>query len=271
MRNAFVLVLGLVLMASVPRAADTDLRAFVGTWKENQGRSRSSISDALTYTFTAEPDGFMSIVRANTPVHDRVRLDGKDYPSSSLTGQTASWTKVSETVFASTLKRDGALIASARWTLSEDGQRLTQETTPVRANGDNDINVIEYVRVSGAGPTLLGSWQPISSRSAVPDLFVISLVGDELQVFYPKYGFIVYTMRLDRTRHPLTSPRAAPGSSSAAEGLESRTIRRTTFQGEKPTLEVVLAVSADGETMTVTTRNPGSLNQPSVFVYERQH
>jgi hypothetical protein len=253
-------------------AEQTDLRAFVGTWKENPAKSRYAISGVLTYTFTDEQDGFVSIVRANTPLHDRVRFDGKDYASSGSPGLTVSWTKISDTQFASTGKRDGVLIGTARWTLSEGGSHLTQETTPVRANGDNDINTIEYVRISGVGNTLFGVWKPISSRSTVPDLFTITLVGDELSVFYPKYGFIVYTMRLDGKRYPGTSPRAAAGSSSAAFSVGPRTVRRVTYLGKKATLEVIMSVSEDGATMTVTTRNPNGLSshEPSVGVLEKQ-
>jgi hypothetical protein len=151
-----------IVMIGTTRAADTDLRAFVGTWKQNQAKSRHAVSGALTYTFTAESDGFVSVVRANTPVHDRVRFDGRDYPASVAPNQTVSWSRVSDTAFESTIKRDGVLLASTRWILSEDRKRLTQETTPVRANGDSDVNVMEYVRSSGEPNTILGVWTPVS-------------------------------------------------------------------------------------------------------------
>ena len=101
------------------------------------------------------------------------------------------------------------------------------------ANGDNDINIIEYVRTAGDGNTLLGEWKPISSHSAVPDLFVITLVDDELQVFYPKYGFIVYTMRLDGRKYvsphrmPLPERPARPKASERAGCAESLTKTRS--------------------------------------------
>src|SRR6266566_4910532 len=117
-----------ILMVFAARAVDTDVRAFVGTWKENQAKSHHFISGALTYSFTAEPDGFVSVVRGNTPVRDHARIDGKDYPTPDLAGRTVSWTKVSDAVFESTIKRDGVLIASGRWILSEGGKHLTQET-----------------------------------------------------------------------------------------------------------------------------------------------
>lgn len=266
----FVVAAG-VLMIGMTRAGETDVRAFVGTWKENQAKSRHTISSALTYTFAADRDGFVSILRANTPVHDRVRLDGKEYPTPGAPNRTVSWTKVSDTVFESTIKRDGVSLGSARWTLSDGGKHLTQETVPVRANGDNDINIIDYARTSGEGNTILGVWTPVSSRSLVPDLFTITLVNDELRVFYPKYGFIVYTMRLDGKSYPLAAPNASADASNVAEAIDVRTVRRTTYQGERATLETVMRVSEDGKTMTATTRTPGRTSEPSIVVYEKQH
>ena len=162
------------------------------------------------------------------------------------------------------------MIATTRWTLSEGGSHLRQDTTPVRANGENDINIIEYVRVSGTSTSLLGVWKPISTRSGAADLFTMMLKDGELSVFYPKYGAVVYTVRLDRKHYPLTRPNALPGVTTAAESIDVRSLRHTTFQGDKPSLETSMSVSPDGNTMTVTTRTPDSSDEPSVFVYERQ-
>lgn len=251
--------------------ANTDLRAFVGTWQEAQAKSHPFIASALTYTFAADSDGFLTIVRGGVQLRDRVRLDGTDYPTPGVEGRTVSWTKVSDALYESTIKRNGTLLGTARWVVSDDGEHLRQETTPVRANGENDINIIEYVRTSGAGNSLLGEWKPVATRSAVPDLFVVTLVGDELSVFYPKYGLTLYTMRLDGKQHPLPPPNAGPRMATAAEALGPRTLRRTTFQAEKPLLATVMSVAADGRTMTVTTQRPGSADEPSLFVYERKN
>ena len=250
--------------------ADIDLRAFVGVWKENQSKSRPLISSALTYRFTAEPDGFITIVRGGVQLRDRVRMDGKEYQTPGVEGRTVSWAKVNDVLYESTIKRNGALLATGRWILSDDGKHLRQETTPVRANGDNDINIIEYVRTSGDEDTLLGEWKPVSTRSAVPDSFVITLAGDELSVFYPKYGSTLYTMRFDGKQYSSTAPNALPGTTSAAQALGIRSLRRTTFRADNPWLETVMTVSADGKTMTVTTHTPGSSEEPSLFVYEKQ-
>jgi hypothetical protein len=252
------------------QSAEIDLRAFVGTWKENAAKSHAVISSTLTYTFTELADRFIQIERAGVQLGDRVRFDGKDYPTPGVAGRSASWTKVGDTVYENTLSRDGAVVATGKWTLSDDGTRLTQVTIPRRANGDNDANIIEYVRTSGEGKSLIGVWKPVSSRSVVPDLFVITVIADgELNVFYPKYQSS-YTIRPDGKQYAFTLVNALPGTRAAAETLASRTLRRTTFRGQTSTLETVMAVSTDGKTMTVTTHVPGSAEEPSSFVYEKQ-
>jgi len=80
----------------------------------------------------------VTIVRGNTPLHDNVRFDGNDYPTLGA-GATVAWTKNSDTQYESTMRRDGAVIANTKWIVSEGGTHLRQETTPVRANGDNDV------------------------------------------------------------------------------------------------------------------------------------
>lgn len=267
---ALVATAGGVVCRQESEPAVTDLRVFVGTWKENQSKTRSFISSALTYEFTSEADGFITIVRGGVQLRDRVRMDGNEYPTPGVEGRTVSWMKANAVLYNATVKRDGVLVATARWILSEEGNHLRQETTPVRANGDKDINIIEYVRTSGNGETLLGEWTPVSTRSAVPDSFVITLVGDDLSVFYPKYGSTLYTMRLDGKQYPLSGPNALPGMTTAAQALAVRSLRRTTFRAETPTLEIVMTVLADGKAMTVTTHAPDRSDEPSVFVYERQ-
>ena len=271
MPSTFTTIISVLLMLAAGTQSATDLGAFVGTWRENQSKSRPFTSSVFTYTFTSDADGFVLVERGGVPLRDRVRFDGVDYPTPSIPGRTASWTKVTETLYESTIKRNGTLLATGRWTLSEGGAHLTQETRPIRANGQNDISIMEYARISGDPASLLGVWKPISSRSAVPDLFTMTLSDSELRAFYPKYGGVVYTVRLDGKPYALSGPNAFPDATTAAQAVSLRSFRRTTFQGGKPTLEIVMTVASDGETMTVTTHVPGTVDPPSVYIYERRH
>jgi len=54
---------------------------------------------------------------------------------------------------------------------------------------------------------------------SVPDLFVITLMGDVLHVFYPKYGYTLYTMRLDGKKYSSREANSALGEMATAEAL----------------------------------------------------
>ena len=274
MRSLIFAMTVVALGAGAPRmagqAAGVDLGAFAGVWKQNQAKSTAFISAALTYTFSQEADGFVRIERGRVPLRDHVRLDGQEYPTPGVPGRTTAWTKVADLVYESTITRDGKLLGTGRWTLSADGSRLTQETRPLRADGQDDTNIIEYVRTSGEGNWLIGVWKPASSRSVVPDQFVVTPIdGAALNVFNPNKGSN-YTIRPDGKEYSITGPSALPDMTASAEALGPRTLRRTTLLAHSPNLEVTMNVSVDGRTMTVTTRMPDNEATPSVFVYEKQ-
>lgn len=112
--GATVLLLAVGTVPAATRQAGVELGAFIGTWKENTAKSRAFVSRALTYTFSQASDGFVVIVRGGVQLRDRVRLDGKDYPTPDIPGRTVSWTKVGDAVYETTIKRDGALGAKGR-------------------------------------------------------------------------------------------------------------------------------------------------------------
>jgi hypothetical protein len=265
------LSLAVVLGAADPTAAaaqqsSVDLKAFVGRWTQNPAMSRGTISKELTYTFNQEVDGFITIVRGRVQLRDRVRFDGNDYPTPDVEGRTTSWTRVSDTVYQTTIKNGGVLTATGRWTLSDDGRRLTQETT--RSELQAATNIIEYVRTSGSGNSLIATWEPVSSRSSVPESFLVTLT-DVMTLSVSFRSGVSYTMRPDGQEYDARSD-AFRDMKAVVTGVGVRALHRTTFRGRSPMLEAVWAVSADGRTLTVTSRTPGSSAEPSVFVYERQ-
>jgi hypothetical protein len=267
-------VVALLLALYAPLAtysADIDLQAFIGTWKQNSAKSRTSISSTLTYTFSQEADGFITIVRGGVQLRDRVRLDGKDYPTPDIPGRTVSWTKVDNKTYETTIKRNGVLLARARWMLSEDGKRLIHETTPTRVDDQSVTNTIEYVRTAGASNSLIGEWKPVASRPGEADLFVVTFIdGDALKVFYPRNQGS-YTIRPDGKEYALTGMNALPDTTTSAEVLSPSSLRRMTLRAHTPIFEAVMTVSSDGKTLTVTTHRHGSPDQPSVFLYEKQY
>lgn len=267
---AVSLALAISARATIAQSRTVDLAAFTGTWKEDQSKSRVFVSGELTYTFSRGDDGFVTIERAGVGLRDRVRFDGNDYPTPADPSRTVSWSKLGDRDYETRIKRAGALLGLTRWTVATDGNRLTQETMPVRADGQIDTNITEYVRTAGAGDSLFGVWKPVSSRAAAPDLFVVTLVGDSaLKVFYPK-NRSSYTILPDGKEHEQAATNAPPGMTTAADALGQRSVRRRTLRDHAATFETVMTVSPDGHTMTVTTHPLGSRAEPSMFVYDKQ-
>ena len=174
---------------------------------------------------------------------------------------------MSNTVYETTIKNSGGLVARGRWTLSADGKHLTQETT--RTQPQADTNTIEYIRTSGSGTSLFGVWEPVSSTSSVPESFVVTL-SDATTLSVSFRSGVKYTMRPDGQEYDARSD-GLPDSKAVVTSLGARALQRTTFRGRTPMLEAVWTLSSDGRTLTVTSRTVGSPDEPGMFVYERQN
>ena len=269
-RSLAAVLLSAVLVAPVAgRQPRLDLQSFVGTWTEDVTQRRA-VTSGLTYTFSHEADGFITIVRAGVDLRDRVRFDGNDYETAGVPGRTVSWIKVSDTTYETAVKRDGAFVAKGRWILSEDGKRLRQETSPRRVDGKTVTNVSEYVRISGEGNSLIGEWKPIASHSPEADQFELSLTDETaLTMRYPRNQTTI-TIRPDGQEYTTTGPNSLPGMTTSAEAIDARSFRRTTLREHKPLFETVMTLSSDGKRLTVTSRPIGNTDMPTVFVYNRQ-
>ncbi len=130
------------------------------------------------------------------------------------------------------------------------------------------MTIIEYIRTSGSGNSLIGRWQPVSSTSSVAESFVVTL-SDATTLSVSFRTGVSYTMRPDGQEYDARSD-AFPDMKAVVTGLGSRALQRTTFRDRRPMLEAAWTLSSDGRTLTVTSRTVGSSDEPSVFVYERQ-
>jgi hypothetical protein len=248
-----------------------DVASFTGTWKENVALRQQSISPTLTYTFAEQPDGYVEITRGGVQLRDRVRFDGKDYPTPEIPGRTVSWTRVSDTEYHITIKRNGAVVTTGTWVLSEGGTRLIQSTTPTRVDGRVVTDVTEYERTTEQGTSLNGIWRPIRSRAGEPDEFILSIIeGNAVQVFYPR-NRNSFVIRPDGKEYPDVGSKTLPDMTRRSEALGRRTLRYVTRQPQGTPLQTTLTVSEDGKTMRVTTQRLGTSDTPAIFLYEKQN
>ena len=159
-RSLAAVLLSAVVFAPVSgQQPRLDLRSFVGTWTEDVTQRRA-VTSGLTYTFSQEADGFITIVRAGVDLRDRVRFDGKDYETAgvpgravsmtirpdgqeyaatgpnSLPGMTTSAEAIDTRSFRRTTLREHKPLFETVMTLSSDGKRLTVTSRPT---GTTDI------------------------------------------------------------------------------------------------------------------------------------
>lgn len=244
-----------------------DLKVFAGSWTENPAKSRGTISKELTYTFREDGDGFIAIERGRIQLRDRVRFDGQEYPTPDIPGRVTSWTQVGSGVYQITIKNKGEVSATGKWTLTDGGRRLTQETT--RSEPRAPTNIIEYIRKSGSGDSLIGVWEPVSSRMSQPSAFVLTLSDEATLTFTSVQSGVSYTVRPDGKEYDAQSG-GAFDTTAIVIGKGPRTLQRTTFRRGTPLVEAVWTVSPDGQVLTMTTRGVGSSDEPSVLVYEKR-
>ena len=102
----------------------------------------------------------------------------------------------------------------------------------------------------------------------MPESFVVILSDTRTLSVSFRTG-VSYTMRPDGQEYEARSG-GFPNMKAVVTGLGVRALRRTTYRDRSAIGEAVWTLSSDGRTLTVTGRTPGSSEEPSVFVYERQ-
>ena len=146
--KVFAIVLGLVLalvLALFSAAQGQD--AFVGSWVLDTARSQAAVPEfmpaALTLEVTAVGGGKYRSVSEGTVGGISGRneitfsIDGKDYPVAATPAQpgapqlTQSMERVSDSVYKTSAKLGGEVIATALNEISGDGSTLTLTTTGV--------------------------------------------------------------------------------------------------------------------------------------------
>ena len=255
------------------RAAQPDLQAFAGNWKENLTRSHKvpSSTDVLSYTRT--PDGSWTQRRFSGPATLRTtfRIDGKEYMPEGMAGVAVTWKEVSPGAWDTSTKLEGDVVSTSHREISSDGKRMTIKATDAAKNqaGGHDVTTAVYERTSGAGQVLEGSWKAISQESNSPDTMQIEIAANgEFKVRFEHES--TFAGKLDGNEYPYTGPRLVPNLTVELQPVEARAIRVTYLRNHKPIYEDQWTLSSDGKVITTAGKAPGSQDQPSTSVYEKQ-
>ena len=242
--------------ASALWAADNP---FVGNWKLNP--SRSKLTDVMkveslggnryTFNFGSGPETIV--------------LDGTDQPG--LYGGTLS-VGIERDTWKVIRKRDGRMLISAIWSLSEDGSSLTDHFTGFNANGSSYSLKYVYKR-KGAGSGFAGEW--ISTTETVNSVVMLQVrpyEGGGLSFIEPAID-VTRSVKFDGKDYPNAGPNATPDSTSSIHRVNEHALEMTYKIKGKTLYTQQIELSPDLKTLTVTRLIVGE-SEPNIRVFERQ-
>ena len=260
MSNRTLLLLAAVCLTGSNVLA-VDASPFVGKWKLNAAKSvlagfRTKIEDAGNHEFKfTTGDDVETLI-----------IDGQEHPI--RWGGTRIITEVAPNHWKSVYKRDGKIISTDEWSVSNDGQELYYMTAGTKPDGSTFKNEFKNKRVAGTSGQV-GTWESTEvDPASYPDFVIEPLEGGGLARVVPSYQSR-RLLKFDGKDYPNEGPQASPGATTASKRIDERTIEITDKLKDQIMDTRRLEVSADGKTLTDTFTFPG-VEKKEVDVYGRQ-
>jgi len=236
---------------------------FVGDWKLNPSKSKMTDKmkveriSANKYAFDFGGDG-----SAETIV-----IDGTDQPG--ISGTTLSVTNEGPDAWKVVRKKDGRLLITANWKLSNDGHTLTDNFNAISPNGS--ASTVDYVYQRKGGESgFAGTW--VSTSEAVNFSYVLQIrlyEGDGLSIIDSSSN-LTRNMKLDGKDYPNTGENAAIVATSSLRRLDEHTLELSDKGSNGKAYGTrQIKLSSDLKTLTMTMHTTGG-DEPNIFVFERQ-
>jgi hypothetical protein len=241
LRRIFPALLIAGLLTATSSAANDP---FIGQWKLDP--SRSHLTDEMVVTKVGHKKYAFDLGGGNP---ETIVVDGTDQPG--IAGTTLSVVAEGPT-WKVIRKKGGRTFITATWTLSADGNSLTDDFTSYGQDGSPSNIKYVYKRTAGGRSGFAGTW--VSTSEAVNSVFTIRIepYGDDgLSVITPGGAT---NMRFD-------GKSARRLNANAVEVIHE-------FEG-RTTQTKQLELSPDLKTLTITTRTVGR-TAPNILVFERQ-
>lgn len=244
-RRSLQLLLFACLVTAACSAANNP---FVGDWKLNPAKS------TLTDRMKVESVGGNKYTFDFGGGPETIVIDGTDQPSRLYGGDTLSVAIAGDT-WKVVRKRNGRTMISAIWSLSKEGNTLTDHFTSFNADGSPyNLNYL-YKRTAG-GSGFAGTWVSMSVEAVN---FIVLL---QLQP-YEEDGLSIIDASSQLTGN-------MNFAASSLRRLDEHTVElmRKKSDGELSDF-LQLKLSADLKTMTITPHSAAG-DEPHVLVFERQ-
>jgi len=254
-KRASRLLLVACLSTGATWAADNPL---IGDWKLNPSRSK------MTDVMKVESLGANKYTFDFGGTGETIVVDGTDQPG--VDGTTLSVSPEGTHAWKVVRKKGGAMLITANWKLSEDGNTLTDNFTAVSPDGKRSTVDYVYKRTAG-GPGFAGKW--VSTSEAVNFAYVLEIraYGDDGVSIIDSTSQLTRNMKLDGKDYPNQGANATIVATSALRRVDEHTLELTDKGSSGKVYGTRhLELSSDLKTLTMTSGK----SEPNVLVFERQ-
>jgi hypothetical protein len=256
LKRSFQWVL-LACLATGTLYAATD--SFVGDWKLNPSKSK------LIDKMKVESFGGKNYVFDLGGGPERIVIDSTDQPT--IYGTILSVTVLGPDSWKVVRKKDGRILLTGMWKLSQDENTLSDHYTEFPPNGAP--STIDYVyKRTAVGQGFAGTWEsptPIDSASVLRirpyEEKGLSLINSSEET--PR------NVKLDGKDYPNVGRHVAEGATISGRRVDEHTLEITEKTKGEVTKTQQIELSSDLKTLTITVHLAGQ-HEPNVFLFERQ-
>jgi hypothetical protein len=252
------LVLFAFLLTGPSWAADNGM---VGKWKLDL--SKSKVIDLMKVD-SAGADKYAFDFGGGSA--ETIVPDGTDQPG--ISGTTLCVSIEDPHTWKVVRKKEGRMLLTATWNLSEDGKTLTDHYTEFQPNGSPFKVDYVYQRTAGSSG-FVGSWESASQQvNSAFELEVRPFETGGPSFSIPAEG-VTKNIDFDGKDYPNLGANVSPGSTSSGRRVSDSTVEVTDKMHGKVTKTQQVTISPDHKSLIVTV-HPVGQSQPNILVFDRE-
>ena len=230
---------------------------FVGKWKVNS--SKSTLADQMT--IQAAGGNKYTLTFVGTGETETVAADGTDQPG--ISGSMLSITIEKPGAWTIVRKKDGRILLTAKWKLSQDGRTLTDAFTSNRPDGSTSTINMLYRRAAGESG-IPGTWETTDAKlDSVYEMEIRPYDTDGLS--FISSSAPQKNVKFDGKEH-LDS---ATGPAFLGHRIDERTVEYTSKINGKIVQTRQITVSPDLKTLTMVL-HLADQRLPNTLVFDRE-
>jgi len=233
----------------------------IGKWKLNPDKSRFPDEMKVTPSGTNKYVFDFGAVQTET-----IATDGTDQPG--IYGTTLAVSVEAPDTWKVVRKKDGRMLLTATWKLSQDGKTLSdfyRQNQP-----DGSILSMDYVYQRAApGSGFAATWDSVTEKMNSPyELEIASYEADGLS-FNTPVEERTRNLKFDGKDYPNVGPDVSPTAVSSGRRVNDRAVEITDKHNGKVSDTRQVELSPDSKTLTITVRTTGQDKQ-NVLVFDRE-